>query len=66
MSRKILTRRTTSESVPRAVASEAFERIYLMEPRRLPFAVLKDSLATARGTDQEVVRAGRNFFGRNV
>jgi len=39
----------------------------LMEPRSLPLAVLKGlidvpSLATARGTDSEVVRTGRIFW----
>jgi len=32
-----------------------------METRSLPLAVLKDSLATARGTDSEVVCADRNL-----
>jgi hypothetical protein len=48
-----------NESVPRAVASEAFEKGVLMEPRSLPLAVLKGlidgtSLATACGADSEV------------
>src|SRR5215510_11751601 len=38
--RKKRTVRTTSESVPRAVASEAFRKDLLMEPRSLPLEVL--------------------------
>src|SRR5262249_47267373 len=50
-----------SGSVPRAVASEAFAKDVLMERRSPPLAVLKDSLATARGTDSELVRTDRNL-----
>jgi len=37
---KIRPVRTTSDSVPRAVASESFEKDLLTEPRSLPLAVL--------------------------
>jgi hypothetical protein len=40
----------TSDSAPRAVASEAFERGLLMEPRSLPLAVLKARLFIAFST----------------
>jgi len=46
----------TSESVPRAVASEAFEKDLLMEPRSLPLAVL------TAGLDRMIHRLGPGGF----